>query len=358
MLTKRRFPARRALALLAMAAPCAVIGTLAVTAAGTSVKTVNAQRQQSENWAGYIVYSKTGENFSSVSGSWTQPSVAVSSGRGYSAFWVGLGGASPQSQAVEQIGTSANVVKGRTQYSAWYELIPAPETDLNIAVHPGDHISARVAVSGTNVTLSLSDQTTGQSASKTLPMSNPDTSSAEWIAEAPSAQTQTGGSQILPLANFGTVTFTNASATAGGHTGSISDPNWTVQEAQLSPSGGIGFPGAGSIMPGFPGQPTQSSAGATPSGLSDGGTSFSVSYSAAGGSQPSARGARRAHAGRASCVETTGDNGFTPGFTLLAGKWTRRADGDLQRTHDRGRAAGNHVCVGARRAAGAARGFR
>ena len=69
-------------------------------------------------------------------------------------------------------------------------------------------------------------------------MSNPDTSSAEWIAEAPSAESQDSSYQVLPLADFGKVTFTNASATSDGHTGTISDPNWSLQQVQLtSPSG-------------------------------------------------------------------------------------------------------------------------
>ena len=39
-------------------------------------------------------------------------------------------------------------------------------------------------------------------------MSNPDTSSAEWIAEAPSQCDGSGSCQPLPLADFGTVQFT------------------------------------------------------------------------------------------------------------------------------------------------------
>jgi hypothetical protein len=70
---------------------------------------------------------------------------------------------------------------------------------------------------------------------KTLKMSNPDTSSAEWIAEAPSAESRGGSLQTLPLADFGTVTFTGASATSDGHTGPISDPNWSVQQVDLAP---------------------------------------------------------------------------------------------------------------------------
>ena len=90
----------------------------------------------------------------------------------------------------------------------------------------------------------LADQTTGQSATKTLTMDNPDTSSAEWIAEAPSACDQTGSCSPLALTDFGTVTFTGASATAtDGHTGTISDSNWSAAAVQLSP--GASDPGMG-----------------------------------------------------------------------------------------------------------------
>jgi hypothetical protein len=183
------------------------------------------------------------------------------------------------------------VVNGQTTYYAWYELVPAAEQKLSLAIHPGDHITGKVTVNGTAVTVSLSDQTTGQSVTKTLQMSNPDTSSAEWIAEAPSTQSQAGGYQTLPLANFGKVTFDNASATAGGHTGSISDPNWSLQQVSMSPAGTIGYPGAGGRFTGLGGSADQASGGASPSNVSANGSSFSVSYSANGGTtQPASTG--------------------------------------------------------------------
>ena len=195
-----------------------------------------------------------------------------------------MGGASQQSGSLEQVGTAADTsVNGQPTYYAWYELVPAAETKLDLAIHPGDQMAGSVTVNGTNVTISLSDKTTGQSVTKTLTMSNPDTSSAEWIAEAPSAQSPSGDVQALPLANFGQVTFTNTSATAGGHTGSISDPNWTVQQVSLQPSGATGaLAGGGRFNPaGLEGVSQLSSAGASiladpadENGLSDRGRAF------------------------------------------------------------------------------------
>jgi Peptidase A4 family len=262
-----------------------VTGALATAGVAFTVQAATAAtvpEASSANWAGYIVSAPSGSSgFTRVSGSWVQPSANTTAGDGYSAFWVGLGGASQsQSQSLEQVGTQADVTNGQTVYYAWYELVPAAPVQLNLAIHPGDHISASVAVSGSNVTVSLSDTTTGQSYTKTLHMSNPDTSSAEWIAESPSAAAGSVALQPLPLADFGTVTFTGASATAGGHTGSISDPSWTSQEVQL---------------------PSSDTAGAQPSSLSSDGSSFSVAWQSPA-------------TGSASTGSPVGYGGYGPGY--------------------------------------------
>jgi hypothetical protein len=270
------------LAVLALGTLFALGGGLGIEAVAASAQTVNAQQQVSGNWSGYIAQSSNGQNFSSVSGSWTQPAVSSSSTQGYSAFWVGLGGASQQSQSLEQVGTAADTAGGQTVYYAWYELVPAGQVKLNLAIHPGDQMSGKVTVNGTNVTISLSDKTTGQSVTQTLTMGNPDTSSADWIAEAPSAQSPDGSLQQLPLADFGKVTFTGASATAGSHTGGINDSNWTTQQLTLQPSGAIGTVGSGGpVNPaGLVGLSQSSSAGASASSVSSDGSSFTVAYSA------------------------------------------------------------------------------
>jgi hypothetical protein len=161
---------------------------------------------------------------------------------------------------------------------------------MNLAVNPGDHVTGKVTVNGNVVTVSLSDQTTGQSVTKTLQMDNPDTSSAEWIAEAPALESQ-GGTQILPLADFESVTFTGASATAGGDTGSISDPNWNVQQVDLGSGGGQFFAGGGQYAPaGLSDVAQTSTAGASAGAVSSDGTSFTVSYSSDGASAQSTGG--------------------------------------------------------------------
>jgi Peptidase A4 family len=259
-----------------------IFSTLAVTAIAAivlapsaSAATVDTQEATSANWSGYVAggsSSGSTQQFSSVSGSWVQPTVDCSTGDGDAAFWVGLGGTSQTTNALEQVGTEANCNNGSAQHFAWYELVPSAPVRLDVSINPGDHVSANVAVDGTSVTVALTDQTSGQSSTKTLQMQGPDTSSAEWIAEAPSSCDGSGSCTPLALANFGTANFTGASATANGHTGSIDDSTWGSQAVQLSGGGQGGYAGGQS----FAG--SGSSASAVPTSLSSDGSSFSVAW--------------------------------------------------------------------------------
>jgi hypothetical protein len=232
----------------------------------------------SANWAGYVAQNN---NFSSVSGSWIQPSAKCSSPSAYSAFWVGLGGASDQSGALEQVGTQANCsADGSASYYAWYELVPAAPVKLDLAVKPGDRISGRVTVNGTTVVVALTNSTTGQSVTQTLQTDNIDASSAEWIAEAPSACDTSGSCQLLSLADFGTVKFTDAAATAGGHTGAINDAAWQATAVALdgAASGGGGLRPMGVA---YADAGAGASGGAQASSLSGDGSAFLVAYESA-----------------------------------------------------------------------------
>jgi Peptidase A4 family len=258
---------RRRLLLRRRAAAALAALTLAAGVAPSTASAATIQTESSGNWAGYVA---TGRTFSGVSGSWVVPTAKRDSD-GYSATWIGLGGASGSSNALEQIGTQSNYVNSRATYTAWYELVPKAAVTLKLTVHPGDHISAHVTVDGTAVTASITDTTTGRSTTKTLNTANPDTTSAEWIAEAPSIATGDGEYQVVPLADFGTVSFTRASATADGHSGSIADAHWTAERVDLASRGGES-PVAAS-----------SRAEATTSALASSGSSFSVSWSQTGG---------------------------------------------------------------------------
>jgi hypothetical protein len=176
-------------------------------------------RFDSINWAGYAVYGSSG-SVSDVMGEWVVPSVSSSGGQfssAYSGFWVGIDGYN--SPTVEQIGISANVGWfGITDYFAWYEMFPLPYVRISMAISPGDDMFAEVTYLGSgNFRLQIFDWTRGTSFWTIQTNTNAHRSSAEWIAEAPSSY---GG--VLPLANFGTVTFWNCYVTANNVVGSIS----------------------------------------------------------------------------------------------------------------------------------------
>jgi Peptidase A4 family len=221
-------PLRRAARLGAL--PLAALGLLGVAnAAPAGAATV------SSNWAGYVASPASGSRFGSVSGSWTEPAATCSAGREtYSAAWVGLGGDSEGARALEQTGTDADCTRGgRAVYSAWYELIPAGPVKVALKVHPGDTMTASVTVRGRDVTLRLRDLTTGARYSATRKVSSVDTSSAEWIVEAPSVCSATGVCGPLALTDFGTVAFSLATATAAAHTGPADDPAWSAGALEL-----------------------------------------------------------------------------------------------------------------------------
>ncbi|HKI38540.1 MAG TPA: G1 family glutamic endopeptidase [Gemmataceae bacterium] len=214
------------------------------------------------NWSGYAVQTNPGE-VTSVVGRWVVPTVTGPS-TGYAAVWVGIDGSSSTSTTVEQIGTESDFVNGRATYYAWYEMYQNPSVTLSMTVKPGDSISAQVSyTSSGQFALSITDTTSGKNFSTTKAMPNAQRSSAEWVVEAPSEN------GILPLAYFTPVTFTSADATITGTsgkavTGAINNSTWKgAQIEQINMA-------------------TQSGASEdTTSTLSSGGTSFTVTRTAA-----------------------------------------------------------------------------
>jgi hypothetical protein len=166
----------------------------------------------SSNWSGYAAYNAT---FTDVKGTWIQPAANCSSTTTaqYASFWVGLDGY--KSSSVEQLGTDSDCAgRNKPSYYAWWEMYPNPSNVISgFAVRPGDSISAEVSRLATVYTLKLKNNTTGQSFSTTQ-TSTAANSSAEWVAEAPS-QCIIVFCRVLPLANYGTMTFTSSYATSG-----------------------------------------------------------------------------------------------------------------------------------------------
>jgi hypothetical protein len=170
---------------------------------------------QSSNWAGW---DNVGSTYTTVSASWVQP--AVTCGRretSYASFWVGLDG--DGSNSVEQTGSEADCSRGRPTYYSWYEFYPAYPVNFSNTVRPGDHFTAKVTYNGgSSYTLVLSDTTQGWSHTTNGSAPGAQNASAEVIAEAPSSNRG-----VLPLANFGSMSFSNATVN-GAALGTVPSP--------------------------------------------------------------------------------------------------------------------------------------
>lgn len=122
-----------------------------------------------------------------------------------------------------QLGTEQDVAPGGATpyYYAWYEMLPAAETPLPYLVKPGDTITASLTcISGCSSKkqiwqLTMSDPAENWSWSQTFSYSS-SLLSAESIEEAP----YQGG--ILPLAEFGTASFSATGGVKNGQTPSLS----------------------------------------------------------------------------------------------------------------------------------------
>ena len=204
----------------------------------------HGRNSTSTNWSGYAT---TGNKYTDVKGTWKEPSASCSAGQtAYSSFWVGIDG--DTTNTVEQTGTDADCSSGTPTYYAWYEMYPKFPVNLSNPVAPGDSLTAEVSTNGSgSFTLTIKDTTKGWTFTTNQNGRKDKLGSAEWIAEAPS-----GSGGVLPLANFGSVSFSGC--TANGVAIS-SNPN--VDEIVMETSGGV--------------------VKAQPSGLS-GGTSFSVAW--------------------------------------------------------------------------------
>lgn len=186
----------------------------------TVTLTVTAAVVQSSNWSGYAAQGADGA-FSAVTGSWKVPTVTCS-GRSssYSAQWIGIDGYS--SDTVEQTGTEADCIGGSPSYDAWYEMYgdsavnDGDEVELSAAtnpISPGDEMTATVSESAGTWTLTIADTSQGWTSPITVVFAGAEQSSAEWIVERPELCSVFSCS-LASLADFGTVTFTDAEATS------------------------------------------------------------------------------------------------------------------------------------------------
>lgn len=181
------------------------------------------------NWAGYVV---TPSNpVTGVSSTFKVPAAGLVP-PGFAATWTGIGGF--HSTDLIQAGVAEqslpdNPVLG-PQYYAWYELLPAGETQLtgcnpdpNCTVTPGDVVTTSINQgSGTNWTIAMTDA--GKWSYSTTVTYSSSRNSAEWILEAPTLIAV----QTL-MAPVGTVHFgPNSTFTAGGGSQTIASGSPTT----------------------------------------------------------------------------------------------------------------------------------
>ncbi|KNG51011.1 acid protease [Stemphylium lycopersici] len=173
-----------------------------------------AHVEYSSNWSGAVIEEPSSGYFTSATGRFTVPTPkhVGSAGTESSSAWVGIDGDTCASGLL-QAGIDFTVSSsGAVSYDAWYEWYPDYAYDFsNFAVSAGNVIQVDiVATSTTRGTVKLTNVSTGKSVSQTL--SAPRGSvlcrqNAEWIVE----DFESGGS-LVALSNFGTVVFTQASA--------------------------------------------------------------------------------------------------------------------------------------------------
>ena len=224
------------------------------------------------NWAGYVVTGTTG-SVTDVKGSFVVPSFTCSSSGTYVALWAGIDGYS--SNTVEQAGVLAECTStgAAPVYATWYEFYPAAPVYVTSSVPAsgGDIVYVEVSYlgnSGFTATITSYSGTTqlgSYTASGTV--SSAVETSAEWIVERPALCTG-AVCRLSTLANFETADY-------GLQYTSLSNTNYATVSGT---TGSIGsFPSSSVVALTMVSGGHHSQTLASPSSLTDSGTSFIVS---------------------------------------------------------------------------------
>lgn len=214
----------------------------------------------SYNWAGYYAVENNppantpADSFTSVRATFSVPAVNCASGStGYVSHWVGLGGEWGDN-SLEAAGVTAQCAGQKASYEAFWDTYSKPQTD-GFAVKAGDSITAEVvyATSGADkgrYRLAVWDKTTGKKRSvrKKCAASACLNATADVISSAPLSTATLGPGNVLPLADYGTSSFTGINIKdTTGQSGSFTSGNWNMifQGSQIGSSGAfIALPSA------------------------------------------------------------------------------------------------------------------
>ncbi|KAN0094761.1 Peptidase A4 family domain containing protein [Tylopilus felleus] len=164
-----------------------------------------------DNWAG-AVWAKGKGTFNSVTGTFAVPTPSGAQGTSASA-WVGIDGDSCKA-GILQTGVDFTVSSNGPTYSSWYEWYPAPSYEFtNFPISAGDVIKLSVTLSSlTAGTITIENTTKNKVVTEHVTSTTPLCGqNAEWIVEDYMV-----GKSMVPFADFGTVTFTNAEASGTG----------------------------------------------------------------------------------------------------------------------------------------------
>lgn len=205
--------------------------------------------QYATNWSGEIAL---GGRYTTVSASWTVPSIVPTISPELVSTWVGIGGltGTPVYPTLIQTGTVEITTGGVVAYHAWVELLPAPAMTLTTTRTPGgsasDTVSAgdvmRASVTNLGASrwqIALTDQTAGWAYTHdaTYVVTQ---SSAEWITERPLT-----GTTLATLAEYSKARFTELEDAATG--GTVKAPGTLTPVEMVDAGNVVSAPGPVSV---------------------------------------------------------------------------------------------------------------
>ncbi|KAI0396533.1 peptidase A4 family-domain-containing protein [Xylariaceae sp. FL0594] len=175
----------------------------------------------SSNWAGAVLSSS---GYTSVVGTIKVPTPIKTGKAGSGSAWVGIDG-DTCGTAILQTGIDFSIsASGTPSFSAWYEWYPDYAYDFTgITIRANDQIKMTVTASSKSAGVAtIQNLSTGKSVSHSFSSESSQLCEydAEWIVEDYSQ-----GGSLVPFADFGSVTFTGASAVKNGATVGVTGAN-------------------------------------------------------------------------------------------------------------------------------------
>ncbi|KAJ6481975.1 peptidase A4 family-domain-containing protein [Mycena sanguinolenta] len=176
----------------------------------------------STEWAG-VGMESVANTYKSVTGTLVVPDLQPAAGGASSGYyggsaWVGLDGITCDN--LMAAGISFTYLQGTVTAQAWTEVYPNAAVNLAMTVNPGDSLKLTLTATSTTAgTAVLENLSSGESSTVSLTAPSPlCLENAEWIVED-----FEDGTFLIPFADFGSITFNDASATT--QSGSTVNPS-------------------------------------------------------------------------------------------------------------------------------------